>query len=49
MEDFDDEVEAQGGADDGDQDGLTGGLRCWSACRWGRIGFVGGDESLHGG
>ena len=48
MEDLDDDAHAEGGADDGNKHGFTGGLRGWSACGWWGMGFGARDEFLHG-
>ena len=44
MEDFDHQVEADGGADDSDQDGFAGGLGGGRAVRRGGVDFAVGDE-----
>lgn len=48
MEDLDNQVNTEAGADNGDEDGVAGGLIGWCAC-WGWVvGFGAGDEVLHG-
>ena len=44
MEDFDHQVDAQSGADDGDMDGFAAGLGGGWAARRGAVDFAVGDE-----
>jgi len=44
MEDFDHQVNARGGADDGDEDRFAGGLSGGWAARRGAVDFAVGDE-----
>ena len=48
MEDFDDEANTDGGANNGDQHRFTGGLRRWITSRWWSVGIGRGNEFLHG-
>ena len=48
MEDLDDDAQAEGGADDGNEHGFADGLGSRSSSGWWGVGFGSGDEFLHG-